>query len=115
MNIASRYCFFPAEDGIRDGRVTGVQTCALPISRCLELLLDEAGVVVPLLCLERLLRSEERRVGKECSARWAPHRYSTMQRSHRRSGKYYTERTRRRARSHPGAARPGQPGWPGRP
>src|SRR6266487_1007715 len=25
--------FFPAEDGIRDGRVTGVQTCALPISR----------------------------------------------------------------------------------
>src|SRR4051794_41936279 len=28
------YCFFfQAEDGIRDGRVTGVQTCALPISR----------------------------------------------------------------------------------
>src|SRR6266487_4768150 len=26
--------FFQAEDGIRDGRVTGVQTCALPISRC---------------------------------------------------------------------------------
>src|SRR5690348_1899933 len=27
------YCFFfQAEDGIRDGRVTGVQTCALPIS-----------------------------------------------------------------------------------
>src|SRR6266487_4179848 len=25
--------FFQAEDGIRDGRVTGVQTCALPISR----------------------------------------------------------------------------------
>src|SRR5690348_17389361 len=25
-------CFFQAEDGIRDGRVTGVQTCALPIS-----------------------------------------------------------------------------------
>src|SRR5690348_18140012 len=24
-------CFFPAEDGIRGGRVTGVQTCALPI------------------------------------------------------------------------------------
>src|SRR5437870_9361970 len=23
--------FFPAEDGIRDGHVTGVQTCALPI------------------------------------------------------------------------------------
>src|SRR6267154_6396024 len=25
--------FFQAEDGIRDGRVTGVQTCALPISK----------------------------------------------------------------------------------
>src|SRR5437016_6970089 len=25
--------FFQAEDGIRDGSVTGVQTCALPISR----------------------------------------------------------------------------------
>src|SRR5690348_17370753 len=29
------FFFFQAEDGIRDGRVTGVQTCALPISgRC---------------------------------------------------------------------------------
>src|SRR5437868_9983302 len=28
-------CFiFQAEDGIRDRNVTGVQTCALPISRC---------------------------------------------------------------------------------
>src|SRR5689334_23412976 len=26
--------FFQAEDGIRDGTVTGVQTCALPISEC---------------------------------------------------------------------------------
>src|SRR5699024_1817313 len=26
--------FFQAEDGIRDRNVTGVQTCALPISRC---------------------------------------------------------------------------------
>src|SRR6266487_5906203 len=26
------FFFFQAEDGIRDGRVTGVQTCALPIS-----------------------------------------------------------------------------------
>src|SRR5579862_4565328 len=25
------FCFFQAEDGIRDGTVTGVQTCALPI------------------------------------------------------------------------------------
>src|SRR5690348_18497609 len=28
----SYFFFFQAEDGIRDGRVTGVQTCALPIS-----------------------------------------------------------------------------------
>src|SRR5256885_8815818 len=27
------YFFFQAEDGIRDYKVTGVQTCALPISR----------------------------------------------------------------------------------
>src|SRR6267143_3841463 len=27
-----RFFFFQAEDGIRDGTVTGVQTCALPIS-----------------------------------------------------------------------------------
>src|SRR5437660_8610166 len=37
-SVTSRYCmrlfifFFQAEDGIRDGHVTGVQTCALPIS-----------------------------------------------------------------------------------
>src|SRR5256885_10774962 len=28
----SRFFFFQAEDGIRDYKVTGVQTCALPIS-----------------------------------------------------------------------------------
>src|SRR5690625_6558672 len=32
--------FFQAEDGIRDGHVTGVQTCALPISA------DEKGNLV---------------------------------------------------------------------
>src|SRR6267143_5109841 len=30
------FFFFQAEDGIRDGTVTGVQTCALPISRMLQ-------------------------------------------------------------------------------
>src|SRR5438876_5903973 len=30
--VGLRIFFFQAEDGIRDGRVTGVQTCALPIS-----------------------------------------------------------------------------------
>src|SRR5256884_5798417 len=29
------FFFFQAEDGIRDVAVTGVQTCALPIYRCL--------------------------------------------------------------------------------
>src|SRR5256885_4851046 len=29
----SHFFFFQAEDGIRDYKVTGVQTCALPISR----------------------------------------------------------------------------------
>ena len=30
-NGVENFFFFQAEDGIRDGRVTGVQTCALPI------------------------------------------------------------------------------------
>src|SRR6266487_656641 len=30
------FFFFQAEDGIRDGRVTGVQTCALPISKSID-------------------------------------------------------------------------------
>src|SRR5207253_4978546 len=30
--LYSLFLFFQAEDGIRDGHVTGVQTCALPIS-----------------------------------------------------------------------------------
>src|SRR5690348_6507724 len=32
-DVLSGAFFFQAEDGIRDGRVTGVQTCALPIFR----------------------------------------------------------------------------------
>src|SRR6266508_1496370 len=31
--VISFFFFFQAEDGIRDGHVTGVQTCALPILR----------------------------------------------------------------------------------
>src|SRR5437870_8879858 len=31
MSIICFFFFFQAEDGIRDGHVTGVQTCALPI------------------------------------------------------------------------------------
>src|SRR5690348_6994977 len=37
------FFFFQAEDGIRDGRVTGVQTCALPISELEEELDDVSG------------------------------------------------------------------------
>src|SRR5207249_9248968 len=37
--------FFQAEDGIRDRNVTGVQTCALPISRALRLV--RSGQVQP--------------------------------------------------------------------
>src|SRR5256885_12540337 len=35
-------CFFQAEDGIRDYKVTGVQTCALPILA--ERLMQKAGI-----------------------------------------------------------------------
>src|SRR6266508_1434101 len=43
------FFFFQAEDGIRDGHVTGVQTCALPISH----LHAGDGLAVPLLGNER--------------------------------------------------------------
>src|SRR2546422_6968114 len=91
--------FFQAEDGIRDVAVTGVQTCALPIS--LEVVTDghllgladshecsrhrgrfthEVTVVTaPASAKGRSFlcaypdRSEERRVGKECRSRWSPY------------------------------------------
>src|SRR6266581_4613747 len=71
------FFFFQAEDGIRDGRVTGVQTCALPISLRLRrggapLQLGEVAVELRRVRL-RFDRSEERRVGKECRSRWLPY------------------------------------------
>src|SRR5690349_23141403 len=86
------FFFFQAEDGIRDLYVTGVQTCALPIS-------VQASVHASVLSMSpsshcsvgattpspqvasahalvhsslslTLPRSEERRVGKECRCRW---------------------------------------------
>src|SRR5207248_8416480 len=94
------FFFFQAEDGIRDRTVTGVQTCALPISDGLTAGNRKRGVVVGRV-VERLFdenfprrareggqhalisdavpaqpcnkRSEERRVGKECRSRWSPH------------------------------------------
>src|SRR2546429_6659266 len=93
--------FFQAEDGIRYVAVTGVQTCALPISvRQWALSEAQAGDTVLIMGardpdLPRLARkvfeslsvwasstssnllgwrrSEERRVGKECRSRWSPY------------------------------------------
>src|SRR5256885_6691293 len=93
--------FFQAEDGIRDYKVTGVQTCALPISGRYELFSHSGDVrlTVPRETSAQLTvrtwsggvdsefpvtlkpgehsigsaRSEERRVGKECRSRWSPY------------------------------------------
>src|SRR3712207_7956327 len=40
------YVFFQAEDGIRDIGVTGVQTCALPISCCTPNVLAYSGIAL---------------------------------------------------------------------
>src|SRR5699024_11593459 len=77
--------FFQAEDGIRDRNVTGVQTCALPISEHGAPLApsDEWTPVTlqgsycasddcVLYVRNRQLRSEERRVGKESRSRGSP-------------------------------------------
>src|SRR5207302_5215478 len=70
------FFFFQAEDGIRDFHVTGVQTCALPIFPIKFTPLFEArweyeefNRVAP-FGADSELRSEERRVGKECRSRW---------------------------------------------
>src|SRR5438093_13449125 len=95
--------FFQAEDGIRDWSVTGVQTCALPICRdhapaCrlrrgaaspardhdrdrgrgredrIQRRHDDRAPARLHSCgRDRRARSEERRVGKECRARWSPY------------------------------------------
>src|SRR5256885_11129852 len=93
--------FFQAEDGIRDYKVTGVQTCALPISIDAQTYpnapenpnrppqrrspqkplqrrhrLRRDGVCLrtgPDRSAEQEDRSEERRVGKECRSRWSPY------------------------------------------
>src|SRR5205085_4430552 len=58
MSVSNMVCvwcfFFQAEDGIRDLTVTGVQTCALPISRTAR---DRARVPCRLLERPRLARS----------------------------------------------------------
>src|SRR5436305_7131591 len=75
------FFFFQAEDGIRDADVTGVQTCALPISRAttrasrerlhrrqpeaLVVAREHERVRAGVDRRELVVRSEERRVGKE--------------------------------------------------
>src|SRR2546430_11497694 len=78
--VACMFFFFQAEDGIRDLTVTGVQTCALPISKSGDLKLRaEVGELEKLLAhldaggALRDYRSEERRVGKEGRSRWSPY------------------------------------------
>src|SRR3989442_7818393 len=74
------FFFFQAEDGIRDADVTGVQTCALPISLWAPDYLKDriTGTAVETegysdVELDNSARSEERRVGKECRSRWSPY------------------------------------------
>src|SRR5699024_11760684 len=77
-SATSFFFFFQAEDGIRDRNVTGVQTCALPISKLTNfcLLYKTFRLTRTSFQTEWLentnsggLRSEERRVGKECRSR----------------------------------------------
>src|SRR5256885_14095688 len=117
-DIRYDFFFFQAEDGIRDYKVTGVQTCALPISvkqrpgmytrtdnplHVLQEVIDNAadealagfgkkirftlhsdgsysveddgrGIPFGMHPEEKApVRSEERRVGKECRSRWSPY------------------------------------------
>src|SRR5438132_5210324 len=107
--------FFQAEDGIRDHCVTGVQTCALPISvaaRLRQLLRSSTGIIlvtgptgsgksttlfgalksvyqpgIKILTAENPIeyRSEERRVGKECRSRWERKQSKINSRGYRRA------------------------------
>src|SRR5256885_6228162 len=94
------FFFFQAEDGIRDYKVTGVQTCALPIWRrgalrtspwprrcgraprrrrrgCGRAARRRPGrrgrAATARRCARRRRRSEERRVGEEGRSRWSPY------------------------------------------
>src|SRR3989442_10105426 len=91
------FFFFQAEDGIRDADVTGVQTCALPIFAasvaagagaqqrregpcaadvkkfCGDVKPGQGAIAKCMKAHEAELRSEERRVGKECRSRWSPY------------------------------------------
>src|SRR3990167_10395910 len=56
QGVAHRMCFFQGEDGIRDLTVTGVQTCALPISQVLAEVTKQ-GLDAVLVAVELALES----------------------------------------------------------
>src|SRR5438876_2592778 len=60
------FFFFQAEDGIRDGRVTGVQTCALPIS--VPAARTGAATWGQTSCRQRNARTQKSRRGAACCA-----------------------------------------------
>src|SRR5687768_6755532 len=66
--------FFQAEDGIQVVAVTGVQTCALPISSVADAITEGTSTMklftTDLTTGQAGVRSEERRVGKECRSGW---------------------------------------------
>src|SRR6266849_2361589 len=70
------FCF-QAEDGIRLPLVTGVQTCALPILSAIRSSCrwngSRASAASWSSSWSWRIRSEERRVGKECRSRWWPY------------------------------------------
>src|SRR3990167_7815749 len=76
-DILDSLVLLQAEEGIRDLTVTGVQTCALPISE--RAFRNDLGFlnILPEIFLRPFFRdenrSEERRVGKECRSRWSPY------------------------------------------
>src|SRR6476661_10283163 len=72
----SLFFFFQAADGIRDSSVTGVQTCALPISASGRWVRPWVRVGCGIsrgVGWFRSPSSEARRVGKECRSRWSPY------------------------------------------
>src|SRR6266702_6718427 len=75
MILSIHFFFFQAKDGIRDGHVTGVQTCALPIYPADTADAPDRTVLSAVRTWLRPARSEERRVGKECRSRWSPDHY----------------------------------------
>src|SRR2546429_6159945 len=73
MLISSIFFFFQAEDGIRDVAVTGVQTCALPISFSpAKATGRRRPAAEPSLSLAATLRVPRERVCQSANSRLAP-------------------------------------------